>query len=469
MNIDTGVVVRVISVGLVAASVAERSVGQCPAAVEREVLDHRRTQDVVAMDRSVLAVGLPDADDIGESAGALVVYRNNGRNWVQEARLTASDGSSFQRFGLVVTVNRDRVAVGVPGADPDGINNAGAVYVFHYENGAWNEEAKLISTRPKGGAYFGSTVALRGDVLVAGVGHDQVGSLREALIFRYDGEEWNLEQTLVPPVNYFNNRFGSTVAVSRTWIAVADTSIDADGRVIHIYEQVDGVWVLNGVLDIPFAAAFSTRGKRLLTGGTYSSADPDRAILLKRQGNGWLREADLVHYDGRNIEGFGDALSLGKNYIVIGAARYQVASYAYVYARGDEGWAQSERIRRGSFGFGDSVSLSGDTLAVGNGRYSDTPTYLFELCPLPVACEQITALKAKCDSHGESFRVDTWLKSDLLRGTKVTLLLDGERSQVIPVTKRGKATARWGVSSSGDYEVSVQECPAGRVSTRCGR
>ncbi len=464
MTTRPGVILKALSVGLAAASVAQRSVAQCPAAAEREVLDHRRTRDVVAMDKSVLAVGLPDADDLGESSGAVVVYRNNGRNWVQEARLTASDGTRNQQFGEVVVVNRDRIVVGVPRADFDGLYDAGAAYVFHYEDGAWKEEARLTSTRPTARVYFGSTAAIKDDLLVVGVGYHQSVNIWEAVVFRHDGRQWVFEQTL-DEHNYPRRHFGSTVAVSGNWIAVAAT-YDARSQLIYTFERDEGVWVRTNVLHVPYAAEFATSGKRLLTGGTYApSVNPDRAFLLKKQGNGWLWEADLVHYDGRNLQDFGDAMSLGKNHAIIGAS----AGYLYVYARGDEGWAQSERIHRGSAGFGRSVGLSGSTLAVGDSTYTGAPAYLFELCPLPVACEQITAVKAKCDVRGESFRVETRLKSKLPRGTRVTLLIDGERSQVIPVTKRGKATARWGVSSSGVHEVTVQECPDWRVSAQCGR
>ncbi len=376
---------RWVWVGLLTLGFADRLSAQCPPAAEREVLGHR-TYDVVGLDKSVLAVGLPYADDLGEGSGAVVVYRDNGRNWVGESRLTASDGSGLQSFGEVVVVEGERIFVGVPHADFDGIYNAGAVYVFRHEDGVWIEEAKLTSTRATGGGLFGSTVAAKHDVLVAGVGYS--GDVKEALIFRYDGAQWNLEQTLRPPVNYFNNRFGATVAVSRTWIAVADTSIDADGRVIHVYEQENGVWVLKNVLGHHLAAAFSARGKRLLSGGTHNvGIYPNSAILLKKQGNGWFQEAELVHHDGRDVKGFGNALSLGKNDIIVGAAYRDTPSYAYVYSRGDEGWTQSERIRRGDY-FGDSVALSGNTFAVGDGGY------VFELCPLHVECEQITGLNS---------------------------------------------------------------------------
>ncbi len=50
--------------------------------------------------------------------------------FVQQAKLTASDGAGDDLFGNSVGISGDTVVVGAPLADVDGKTNQGAAYVF---------------------------------------------------------------------------------------------------------------------------------------------------------------------------------------------------------------------------------------------------------------------------------------------------------------------------------------------------
>ena len=63
--------------------------------------------------------------------------------WVQEAKLTASDGSAFDRFGESVSVAGDYAIVGASLDQHNGIF-LGSAYVFKRNGAAWLEHNKLI-------------------------------------------------------------------------------------------------------------------------------------------------------------------------------------------------------------------------------------------------------------------------------------------------------------------------------------
>ncbi|MBM4429340.1 MAG: PKD domain-containing protein, partial [Chloroflexi bacterium] len=98
---------------------------------------------------------------------AYVFDRNkDGPNqWGQVKKLTASDGVSVYWFGSSVAISGDTVVVGAFGYNREG----GAAYVFYRDLGGednWGELKKLVAS--DGGGYLGYSVAISGDIIVAG-------------------------------------------------------------------------------------------------------------------------------------------------------------------------------------------------------------------------------------------------------------------------------------------------------------
>ncbi|MCP4373695.1 MAG: hypothetical protein GY797_37180, partial [Deltaproteobacteria bacterium] len=103
--------------------------------------------------------------------------------WVQTAKLTASDGAAYDRFGYSVAVSENTVVVGAQGDADNGIET-GAAYVFVKPGSGWADmpqTAKLTASDGAAGDHFGYSVAVSGDTVVAGaVGDDDtaVGQAR---------------------------------------------------------------------------------------------------------------------------------------------------------------------------------------------------------------------------------------------------------------------------------------------------
>jgi len=95
-------------------------------------------------------------------------------SWVKEAILSASDAAEGDWFGYSVSISGDVAVIGAPWDDDGGADSSSA-YVFEKPPGGWEnmtETAKL--TASDGATYdeFGCSVSISGDVVMIGAPGD---------------------------------------------------------------------------------------------------------------------------------------------------------------------------------------------------------------------------------------------------------------------------------------------------------
>jgi hypothetical protein len=136
----------------------------------------------LAIDGDVAVVSAERHDLPGqENAGAVYVFRYNGTDWIEEQKLTASNGQAFDEFGGVVDIKGNTILVGADGAS----GTAGAVYIFEYDGSDWNETKILTSPNPEpsGGFAFGR---LDGDRIIVGAPReDNTNGLNGGTVYVY--------------------------------------------------------------------------------------------------------------------------------------------------------------------------------------------------------------------------------------------------------------------------------------------
>ena len=98
--------------------------------------------------------------------GAVYVYIQQGKQWSQQAMLTARDGTPGDWFGHALALSGNAALVGAWYADCQ----AGAVYVYARTAGRWTEQAKLTAAHGAGQAYFGGSVTETGSTALVGAG-----------------------------------------------------------------------------------------------------------------------------------------------------------------------------------------------------------------------------------------------------------------------------------------------------------
>jgi hypothetical protein len=140
----------------------------------------------------ILAAGVTNTAFFAqEGSGSVFVYQRQGDQWTESARLEGE-----RDFGVAVALGAspaaregraDTLAVGAGGDSTAGLY-AGAVYVYGRQGSAWDEQAILTAPDaimdqpfPSNHAFFGSSVALQGDLLL-------VLSRFSSAVFIYQGQ-----------------------------------------------------------------------------------------------------------------------------------------------------------------------------------------------------------------------------------------------------------------------------------------
>ncbi|MEW6350753.1 MAG: DUF4347 domain-containing protein [Thermodesulfobacteriota bacterium] len=108
-----------------------------------------------------------DFQNVGgqKDVGAAYIYSidSSGKGTLVQ-KLIPSDGAGGDRFGRTVSIVGDYTVVGAYKADPGGLSNSGAAYVFKVDPaGVWTEVEKLTAPDAQAGDRLGNTLSLYGD------------------------------------------------------------------------------------------------------------------------------------------------------------------------------------------------------------------------------------------------------------------------------------------------------------------
>lgn len=313
-------------------------------------------------------------------AGAVYVFTRSGSTWSQEAYIKASNTDTSDNFGNALSLSGDTLAVGARLEDSNavGINGnqadnsaleAGAVYVYVRNAGAWSQQAYVKASNAEAGDQFGRQLSLDGDTLVVGAPEERGGgqgvganqadnSLRgagAAYVFTRANGVWS-QQAYLKASNTGTDRFGTSVGVSGDTVAVGAnfessraTGVDGDqsdnsiafSGAVYVFARSSGAWSQQAYLKASntdfgdqFGLALSLDGDRLAVGAssedsgatglngdqsdnTVSSAGA--VYLFERSGSTWSQRAYLKASNSGRSDGFGTLLSLDAESLVIGA------------------------------------------------------------------------------------------------------------------------------------------------------
>ena len=144
--------------------------------------------------------------------------------FVNEQKLTASDGVTNQQFGQAITISGSTIVVGAPFDTISGNAFQGSTYIFNRQGGSWAETQKLIASDGAESRLFGSSVALSGSSIVVGSPLATIGgnfAQGAAYVLNRQGGSWAETQKLTASDGAAGDFFGSSVASSGSTIVVA--------------------------------------------------------------------------------------------------------------------------------------------------------------------------------------------------------------------------------------------------------
>jgi len=170
----------------------------------------------------IIVVGAPNGNTaIGNYAGAAYIFRRTGSKWIQEAKVWGLDTLAGQYFGGAIAItggpSGTTVVVGTSATV------LGAVYVFTRSAAlTWTQQAKIYRNGAFGGDSFGASLSIHHDTLVVGAPGDDEGfnDAGAAYIFTRTATSWNQTAKVVAADKSEDQRFGSSVGISDSTLAV---------------------------------------------------------------------------------------------------------------------------------------------------------------------------------------------------------------------------------------------------------
>ena len=93
--------------------------------------------------------------------------KRSGTSWVQDDKLNASDGATSDDFGCSVSIDGDYVLIGARCDDDNGAAS-GSAYVFKRSGTSWVQEDKLTASDGATSDYFGQSVSIDGNYAIIG-------------------------------------------------------------------------------------------------------------------------------------------------------------------------------------------------------------------------------------------------------------------------------------------------------------
>ena len=377
----------------------------------------------VSINGDRIVVGAYQNDDDGEDSGSAYVFTRDELYpdyWIQRAKLTASDAEAGDRFGSSVSISDNRIVVGAWGDDDNG-DYSGSAYVFtpnEVDPNNWLQRAKLTASDAAAHEWFGSSVSTSGDRIVVGAYCESLSGdgFDSAYVFtpnEVDPNNWVQRTKLAASDAASGDRFGSSVSISGDRIVVGahgddDTITGSGSAYVFTPNEVDtNNWVQRAKLTASdpghsdyFGRSISISGDRIVV-GAYKNDDTGSAYVFtpdELDPNNWLQRAKLTASDGYAYDYFGRSVSISGNGIVVGAYfdddNGAESGSAYVFTPDEadpNNWLQRDKLTASNAGAGDkfgySVSISGDWIVVGadmedsNGESSGSVYVFTKLCP----------------------------------------------------------------------------------------
>jgi hypothetical protein len=257
---------------------------------------------------------------------------------VDVTTLVADDGDTNEFFGSSVAIAGDIAVVGAQGDDENG-DESGAAYVFTRSDAGWSQEAKLTANDAEAGDQFGGSIALFGETILVGARRDDDNGDESgaAYLFTRYGSDWIQQAKLTAADGEAGAEFGRSVALSD------DTAIIG-------------------------AARDDEKGE-----------DSGSVYVFTRSGTNWSQLAKLTAADGAKGDVFGISVALDGDTALIGADldddKGENSGSAYVYTRSKGTWSQQAKLTAADAGnvdiFGVRVAISGDTALIAARRDDD--------------------------------------------------------------------------------------------------
>jgi len=303
----------------------------------------------VAIEADTIVIGAYKDDDNGTDSGAIYVFEKPDTGWhnaIENLKLRASDAAVGDNFGHKIAIENDTIVVGAYRNDDNG-TDSGSAYIFEKSASTWTQRAKLTASNASNHNNFGISVALNNDTVV--VGASATGNYEgTAYIFDKPVSGWT-DKTEDVKLNgldtAYNDLFGTSVAKYNETIVIgaagdSNASTDFVGSA-YVFQKSAGIWTQSAKLTASdeadnnlFAIDVAISKDTILIGNNHNGS----AYVFEKPVGNWVNtnEFDILKASD-NSSSFGAHVGISDNLIVIGASYDNAAGYgagaAYAFAR----------------------------------------------------------------------------------------------------------------------------------------
>jgi hypothetical protein len=268
-----------------------------------------------------------DAEDNenGLNAGSVYVYKQDGSSWVQHDKLIASDGTANDYFGRCVSIDGDYSIIGAYYDD----DIAGSAYVFKRLGDEWIEEGKLTASDRSPGDYFGISTSIDGDYAIIGAYRDDNSNGVDAgsvYVFKETGGNWLEETKLLASDGESGDRFGISTDIDNNYLVIGSYYDNENKGSAYVFNKTSTGWIEENKLvetvgesNNFFGRSVSIEKNIILVGAWGDSGASGSAYIFKNANSEWIEEAKLKPSDASGNDRFGYQLSLHDRSAVIGA------------------------------------------------------------------------------------------------------------------------------------------------------
>lgn len=267
-------------------------------------------------------------------SGSAYVYTQDGGSWVETAKLVPDDPEEEDRFGAKVAIYGNYAAVGAYFDDDLG-ESSGAVYVYKKSAGEWAFHQKLTPESLLANDYFGASVTISEDFLFVGAQGSSAYANTSGKVFIYtllDGT-WTLSDEVYPPDPTSFQNFGVSLSVSGETLAIGaynDPAVANESGSVYLFEKTGSNWEFfqkifpsDGHAGAKFGHSLAIENNRLVVGSIYDQTLPGEtgsAYVYTRESSGnWLLSAKIVPDDAQDEQRFSAGVGLSGKFAIAGA------------------------------------------------------------------------------------------------------------------------------------------------------
>jgi FG-GAP repeat len=281
----------------------------------------------------VLLVGAPFADSLAQDAGAVYAYERGGSAWIFKGKLAPPGIGANDRFGFCTALRGTTLFVSSHKDDDLG-TDAGAVYHYELNAGAWTLVGKFYASDAQPGDDFGESIAISGDrAIISTWSNADLGPLAGAVYFFEETPSgWTEVQKVHASDGAALNQYGAAVALEGS-VAVVGSRLHVHagvkGGAVYVYEHNGASWVEtaellagDGQLGDEFGHGVAISSGRILVGGPFADphgVDSGAAWVFGKSAGIWTELAKFTAQDGAALDRLGLSVSISGDLATAGA------------------------------------------------------------------------------------------------------------------------------------------------------